>query len=219
MVAWAGLTLTFGRGSDDDEADKVVGQAATDSVPAASTSKEGDGSGQDSSTEEEDNVAPPSKKPKHEPSSPLKPPATSSSLISEDKPLEDFGKLVVPGADLIAEAVRDMLSTIEKLVANKGGRTWPLAIQCLERVRPVAVEQEQVDQYSKLSLSDLSSMAHQPVLSLEDTFMRKLKQQCKDSGGGRLTEFWKRHMADKEERGLSELFLSASLYCLFSQAD
>lgn len=55
---------------------------------------------------------------------------------------------MAPGGNLVTEAVRDMLAVLPKLANEIGGRKWDLTVQCIERVRKVAAEEEEVPQFS-----------------------------------------------------------------------
>lgn len=86
----------------------------------------------------------------------LPPPTASKSkpkkgrLVSNERPLEDFKRLVEGEGDLFKKAIQDLGAVVkENVEASFSRQAFPLAIECLEAMRSTALTYEEVETYNE----------------------------------------------------------------------
>ncbi|CAK9782753.1 SPOC domain-like protein [Cutaneotrichosporon oleaginosum] len=100
---------------------------------------------------------------KAEPVSPqAKAKAKPGRLISNERPLEDYRRLVQGEGDLFRKAIIDLAAVVKENVAASFSRqAFPLALECLEAMRTTALTFEEVETYND-AIEDLERTVKSP---------------------------------------------------------
>jgi ATP-dependent DNA helicase 2 subunit 2 len=89
-------------------------------------------------------------KPKAEPVSPVKAKPKPGRLISNERPLDDYNRLIKGEGDMFRKAITDLAAVVEENVAASFSRqAFPLALECLEAMRVTALTFEEVETYNE----------------------------------------------------------------------
>jgi ATP-dependent DNA helicase 2 subunit 2 len=71
-------------------------------------------------------------------------------LISNENPIEDFDRLIEGEGDVFRKALQDMGAVVlENVAASFSRQAFPLAIECLKKMREVALMYEEVETYNE----------------------------------------------------------------------
>ena len=71
-------------------------------------------------------------------------------LISNERPLEDFNRLVEDEGDVFRKAIQDLGAVVKENVEGSfSGSAFPLAIECLQAMRRTALTYEEVETYNE----------------------------------------------------------------------
>ena len=91
---------------------------------------------------EDDDMLPPAPPP------PAKP--KKGRLISNERPLEDFNRLIEGEGDVFRKAIQDLGAVVEENVAGSfSSQAFPLAIDCLKAMRSTALMYEEVETWNE----------------------------------------------------------------------
>ncbi len=133
-------------------------------------------------------MLPPVTQVKAEPSS-VKP--KPGRLISNQKPLEDFTKLIEGEGDIFRKAMRDLGAVIKENVESSFSRqAFPLAIDCLKEMRKTALIYEEVETYNEcVSIIVKDRKLRHSYLAELETYMKEPGFKHKD--------FWSRESLRK----------------------
>lgn len=71
-------------------------------------------------------------------------------LISNERPLEDFNRLVEGEGDVFRKAIQDLGTVVQENVESSFSRSaFPLAIECLQAMKKTAMTYEEVETYNE----------------------------------------------------------------------
>jgi len=93
----------------------------------------------------DDYVLPPPDQSKNTPAKPK-----TGRLVSNERPLEDFNRLVEGEGDVFRKAIQDLGAVVRENVEGSFSRSaFPLAIECLQAMRKTALTYEEVETYNE----------------------------------------------------------------------